>query len=168
MPGDQAGHRWAMLADAGCCGNHSLPSEGKGERRATQPSLRVVALARSVPTLTVTRPSHYPDRFRACRILVDGQVSGTIGAGQTIDIPVDSSQHDVLEPRLASPRGSWTCRQLTQPGRPSSRQLVQQLGGPSVRGRPAPGFQCSRRAARQVAPPSDEGDGVHAGAGVLV
>lgn len=50
-------------------------------------------------TLTVSRRHYYPDRLRAYKILIDGEVAGRIRAGQSIEIDVPEGPH-VLQAKI--------------------------------------------------------------------
>ncbi len=55
------------------------------------------ATARPAPTvLRVSRATSYADRLRAYKILVDGQVEGSIKAKETMDIRVAPGTHEVM------------------------------------------------------------------------
>ena len=50
-------------------------------------------------TVTFTRGHHYPDRLRAYKVLVDGEVVGRLRAGQTIEVDVQPGLH-VVQARI--------------------------------------------------------------------
>jgi hypothetical protein len=46
--------------------------------------------------LTVHRTTSYADRLRAYKVIVDGSLAGTVGAGQSVSIPMTPGRHTLV------------------------------------------------------------------------